>query len=399
MKKLDGMLDGILWGSDADTIDDDLVGKVMGNEARCQVRVLKELAEGLEPYIERKGARLDLTARGIRRIARRAMLDVFSSLRRGSFGGHAIRQHGAGGDRLEHSRPYRFGDAFAINLGRTIMNAVQRADSRASIRLAPQDFEVYDTKLAVRCATVLLLDMSGSMARYGRFTAAKRVALALDALIRAQFPRDQLHLVGFCTYAQELQLADIPSLSSKPLGFFPHFYRNMYRNPLGFVSVEIDAVEAARGQAGVPAAFTNIQAGLRAAGRLFSQQRAANQQIILITDGEPTAHIRGRRICLEYPPSPHTLAETLKEAKRCTRRGITINNLHARRKRPHEAFCERTGQGQPRTGLLRLPNQPGATYSPGLRHQSRHQSRLALGILRCRTTQAGVNPSLPLIGK
>ena len=327
LEKLDRMLDGVFWGSDADTIDDELAGRIMGNEARRQVRVLKELAEGLEPYVERNGTRLELTARGVRRIAQRAMLDVFSSLHRGSFGGHAIQRHGTGGERLADSRPYRFGDAFAISLERTLMNAVRRAECRAPIRLAPQDFEVHDSESVVRCTTVLLLDMSGSMARYGRFTAAKRVALALDALIRARFPRDRLHVVGFCTYAEKLQLADLPCLSPKPLGFFPHFHRRMERHPLGFVNVQVDAAEAARGRARVPAAFTNIQAGLQVAGRLFDRQHAANQQIILITDGEPTAHIHGRNICLEYPPSPHTLAETLKEVKRCTRRGITINTF------------------------------------------------------------------------
>ena len=338
MERLDRILDGVSWGNDADTIDDDLVGRILGNEARRQVLVLKELTESLEPYVEHDGTRLELTARGIRCIAQRAMLDIFSSLRRSSFGGHAIRRNGAGGERLEDSRLYQFGDALAINLGRTIMNAVQRADGRASLRLAPQDFEVYETESAVCCTTVLLLDMSGSMARHGRFTAAKRVALALDALIRTQFPRDRLHVVGFCTYAQELKLADIPFLSPKPLGFFPHFYRSMYRNPLGFVNVQVEANKAASGQASVPAAFTNIQAGLQMAGRLFSQQRAGNRQVILITDGEPTAHLRGRNICLEYPPSPQTLTETLKEAKRCTRRGITINTFMLGENGPMKRF-------------------------------------------------------------
>ena len=359
VERLDRMLDGVFWGSNADTIDDDLVERIMGNEARRQVCVFKELTKGLERYVERNGTRLELTARGIRRIAQRAMLDVFSSLRRSSFGGHAIRRNGVGGERLEDSRPYQFGDAFAISLGRTIMNAVQRADGRASIRLAPQDFEVHDTEAAVRCTTVLLLDMSGSMARYGRFTAAKRVALALDALIRTQFPRDQLHVVGFCTYAQELQLADIPSLSPKPLGFFPHFYRSMYRNPLGFVNVQVDAAEAASGQASVPAAFTNIQAGLQVAGRLFNQQRTGNQQVILITDGEPTAHIRGRSICLEYPPSPQTLTETLKEAKRCTRRGITINTFMLGENGPMRRFVSELTKVNRGRAFFASPNNLG----------------------------------------
>ena len=338
MERLDRMLDGVSWGNDADTIDHDLVGRILGNQARRQVLLFKEFTESLERYVRHNGIRLELTARGIRRIAQRAMLDIFSSLRRSSLGGHAIRRNGTGGERLEDCRPYQFGDAFAINLGRTIMNAVQRAKGRASLRLASQDFEVYETESAVRCTTALLLDMSGSMARHGRFTAAKRVALALDALIRTQFPRDRLHVVGFCTYAQELQLADIPFLSPKPLGFFPHFYRSMYRNPLGFVNVQVDASEATSGQASAPAAFTNIQAGLQVAGQLFNQQRTGNQQIILITDGEPTAHMRGRNICLEYPPSPQTLTETLKEAKRCTRRGITINTFMLGENGPMKRF-------------------------------------------------------------
>ena len=203
------------------------------------------------------------------------------------------------------------------------MNAVRRAGTGTSLRLRPQDFEVHDTEEVARCTTVLLLDMSGSMARCGHFTAARRVALALDALIRTQFPRDRLHVVGFSSYAEELPLTALPYLAPKPLGFFPNFYRGMRRHPLGFINARVDAASAP----GVPAAFTNIQAGLHAAVRLFDRQRGSNRQVILITDGEPTAHTRGGSIYLEYPPSPRTLAETLKEVKRCTRRGITINTF------------------------------------------------------------------------
>ena len=337
MERLDGMLDGVFWGSDTDTIDDDLVHRIMGNGVFRQVRALKDLAENLAPYAKRNDFRLELTPRGVRRIAQCAMMNIFSTLRRDAFGGHAIRQHGMGGEWLEDSRPYRFGDAFAINLGRTVMNAARRAGAGTSLRLKPQDFEVHDTELTARCTTVLLLDMSGSMARCGHFAAAKRVALALDALIRAQFPRDRLHVVGFCSYAEVLPLADLPCLAPKALGFFPNFYPAMDRHALGFVNMHVDADHALRGPPAVPAAFTNIQAGLHAAGRLFDRHQGANRQVILITDGEPTAHTRGGSIYLEYPPSTRTLLETLKEVKRCTRRGITINtfmlgeNSHTRR--------------------------------------------------------------------
>lgn len=337
MERLDGMLDGVFWGSETDTIDDGLVDKILGNEVFRQVRVLKDLVENLGPYAVHSDFRLELTARGSRRIAQRAMADIFSALRRNAFGGHAARRHGAGGERQENSRPFRFGDAFAIDLGRTVMNAARRGGAGTSLRLKPQDFEVHETESAARCATVLLLDMSGSMARCGRFAAAKRVALALDALIRTRFPRDRLHVVGFCSYAEALPLADLPCLAPKPLGFFPNMRRSMRRHPLGFVNTRIDAADAPHGAPGVPAAFTNIQAGLQAAVRLFDRQRGANRQVVLITDGEPTAHTRGGSIYLEYPPSPRTLSETLKEVKRCTRQGITINtfmlgeNSHTRR--------------------------------------------------------------------
>ena len=327
VERLDRMLDGVFWGSETDTIDDDLVASIMGNEAFRQVRAIKDLADTVGPYATGDGPGLALTPRGVRRIAQRAMTDIFSELRRDGCGAHAIRHHGAGGERRPSSRPYLFGDAFAIDLGRTVMNAARRGGAGTPLRLRAQDFEVHDTESLARCTTVLLLDMSGSMARGGRFTAAKRVALALDALIRTQFPRDRLRVVGFCSYAEELRLADLPCLAPRSLGFFPNLARGMRRHPLGFVNARVDATGAPRGAPGVPAAFTNLQAGLRAAQRLFDRQHGANRQVVLITDGEPTAHTRGGSLFLEYPPSARTLAETLKEVKRCTRRGITINTF------------------------------------------------------------------------
>jgi uncharacterized protein with von Willebrand factor type A (vWA) domain len=169
--------------------------------------------------------------------------------------------------------------------------------------------------------------MSGSMARSGRFAAAKKVALALDALIRTQFPRDSLAIVGFYTYAQEIALQDLPYLKPKPFGFLPYMYNDLYQNPMGYLDLQIDAAAAVSGRVDMPQAFTNIQAGLQVAEHLLARQTTTNKQIILITDGEPTAHIRNRQICLEYPPSQRTLSETLKEVKRCTRQGITINTF------------------------------------------------------------------------
>jgi uncharacterized protein with von Willebrand factor type A (vWA) domain len=329
MEKLEETLERVLWGAEPEQIDDEQVRQLMGEEAYGQVQALKDLAERLEQqgYIRQSKDKLGLTARGIRKIAHKAMQDIFASLRRDQFGKHDMARRGQGGQRLEETKPYEFGDPFEVHLPRTVMNAVRRTSAQIPVQLRPEDFEVYSTEAVSRCSTVLLLDMSGSMERFSRFASAKKVALALDALIRTQFPRDTLHIVGFYTYAQEIKLDDLPYLTPKPFGFFPYMYNDMYRNPMGYLDLQIDAAEVRNGQIDVPQAFTNIQAGLQVAEHLFARQHTVNKQVILITDGEPTAHIRDNQICLEYPPSQRTLLETLKEVKRCTRQGITINTF------------------------------------------------------------------------
>jgi uncharacterized protein with von Willebrand factor type A (vWA) domain len=329
MERLEDTLERVLWGAEPQQIDDEQVRQLMGEETQGQVQALKELAERLEQqgYIRKSKDKLELTTRGIRQIAQRAMQDIFAALRRDQFGKHDMRRRGQGGQRLEETKPYEFGDPFEVHLSRTVLNAIQRTSAQPPLHLALQDFEVYSTETVARCATVLLLDMSGSMERFSRFASAKKVALALDALIRLQFPRDTLHIVGFYTYAQEIKFEDLPYLMPKPFGFFPYMYSDMYRNPMGYLDLQVDAADVIRGRVDVPQAFTNIQAGLQVAAHILARQRSANQQVILITDGEPTAHIRDNKICLEYPPSQRTLLETLKEVKRCTRHGITINTF------------------------------------------------------------------------
>jgi uncharacterized protein with von Willebrand factor type A (vWA) domain len=329
LERLEDTLERVLWGADPQQIDDEQVRQLMGEEAHGQVQAIKDLAEQLQQkgYVRKSKDRLELTARGIRQIAQKAMLDIFASMRRDQFGKHGAVRRGASGQRLEETKAYVYGDPFDLHLARTVMNAVLRTAAQPPIHLAPQDFEVHGSEAVSRCSTVLLLDMSGSMERFSRFAAAKKVALALDALIRTQFPRDTLHIVGFFTYAQELKLEDLPYLTPKPFGFFPYMYSDMYHNPMGYLDLQIEAADAIAGRVDVPQAFTNIQAGLQVAAHLLTRQHAVNKQMILITDGEPTAHIRDRKICLEYPPSQRTLLETLKEVKRCTRHGITINTF------------------------------------------------------------------------
>jgi uncharacterized protein with von Willebrand factor type A (vWA) domain len=329
MEALEATLERVLWGADPEQIDDQQVRQLMDEATHGQVRALKELTDRLEDrgHIRKGQDKLVLTARGVRQIAQRAMQAIFTSLRRDHLGKHPMARRGSGGQRLEETQPYTFGDAFEVDLPRSILNTVLRTPEKPPLRLVPQDFEIYCSESVCRCATVLLLDMSGSMERLNRFAAAKKVALALDALIRTQFARDSLHIVGFYTYAQEVALLDLPYLTPKPFGFFPYMYRDLYQNPMGYLDLQIDVADAISGRIDVPQAFTNIQAGLQVAERILARQHTTNKQIILITDGEPTAHIRNRKICLEYPPSQRTLVETLKEVKHCTRQGVTINTF------------------------------------------------------------------------
>lgn len=329
LERLEDHLERIRWGAEPAHLDTEQVRELLGETVHGEVQALKQLAEQLQQqgYIRKSADRLTLTARGIRHIAHKAMLDIFAAMRRDHLGGHGTPRRGSTGQRLEDTQPYTYGAPFDVHLPRTVMNAVVRGAGTPPLRLVPDDFEVHSAETLSRCATVLLLDMSGSMERSHRFAAAKKVALALDALIRTQFPRDTLHLVGFFTYAQELRLEDVPYLTPKPFGFLPYMYNDMYYNPGGYLDVELDAADAMAGRIEVPQAFTNIQAGLQVASQLLMRQQAINKQIILITDGEPTAHIQAGKICLEYPPSPRTLVETLKEVKRCTRQGVTINTF------------------------------------------------------------------------
>src|SRR3989449_588406 len=268
---------------------------------------LLEIAKKLEEagYLERKGDRLELTARAIRRIADKALRDIFAHLKRDRFGRHVVSHRGAGGDRADDTKPYEFGDAFLLDLKQTLMNAVERGGPGTPVRLAPDDFEVFRTELSTRAATVVMLDMSRSMINNGLFVPAKKVALALHALIRGQFPRDSLHVVGFSLYAREFTAEQLPSLTWTDWNV-----------------------------------GTNMHAGFALSRQLLGSQKVSNRQIIMITDGEPTAHLEGNEAEFSYPPTRRTLQETLREVQRCTREGITINTFMLARSPSLTAFVQ-----------------------------------------------------------
>ena len=255
--------------------------------------------------------RFSVTPRGIRRVQNRALESLFHLTQKDRAGSRETEFRGAGQTKHEDSRPWQFGDpASSLNTSETLRNALQRQGGGVPVQITHDDLVVHDTEYQTTCATVVLLDMSGSMARYGKFGQAKSVALALGSLVRAKYPGDFLQTVGFYTYATPLSERQLLYAAPKPVSLFDS--RVNLRIPLD------------RPPGFVPEHFTNIHAGLQFARRILKKQPAQNRQIIVITDGEPTAHVDGREIVLIYPPSPRTARATLAEAKRCSAEGIAV---------------------------------------------------------------------------
>ncbi|HEV3163023.1 MAG TPA: VWA domain-containing protein [Isosphaeraceae bacterium] len=255
-----------------------------------------------------------VSPKGLRRIQHGALTSLFQVFNRDSMGKHDTPQKGGGTVRLEDSKPYVYGDSLAnLNLHETLKNAMVRQGSGPPIRMQYDDFVVHETEYQSRCSTVVLIDMSGSMSRYGKYYMTKKVALALQAMVRGQYPQDSLQMVGFYTFASVLTERQLLNSAPKQVSLFD-----------SRVHLRFDLDTPPRR---VPQHFTNIHAGLRLARSLLNRQGAENKQIIIITDGEPTAHIEGREIVLMYPPSSKTASHTLAEAQRCASAGIRISSF------------------------------------------------------------------------
>ncbi len=307
MEELERQLRRAQTPDDLEKIDPIDVQKLLGEESAQDLERLKELAKKLEEagYLERKGDRLELTARAIRKLGDKALKDIFAHLKRDRFGRHAVERRGAGGDPTDEAKRYEFGDPFLLDLKKTLMNAVERNGAGTPVRLSPDDFEVIRTELSTQASTVVMLDMSRSMINNGYFLPAKKVALALTSLIRGQFPRDNLYILGFSLYARQFKAEELPKLSWSEWNI-----------------------------------GTNMHHGFQESRRLLGRQKGGNKQIIMITDGEPTAHMEGTQADFSYPPTRRTFEETLKEVQRCTREGITINTFMLEQSRMLTQFIE-----------------------------------------------------------
>jgi uncharacterized protein with von Willebrand factor type A (vWA) domain len=311
---LEDQLAAVESPADLADLDRDATRELLGPESARDLEALDELARQLERagYLTRRGERLELTPRGSRRIGQKVLDDLFARLSRDAFGGHRIDRAGRGGEREETTKPYEFGDPFHLDIRGTIDSALRRPENapferlargEPGVRLSPEDFEVFRTEQMTRTSTVLLVDMSRSMLLRGCFVAAKKVAVALDTLIRTQFPHDDLTVIGFAYYARELRPEALAELTW-------HGYEY----------------------------GTNLQHGLMLARRILARQRGADRQIVVITDGEPTAHFENGQVEFSYPPTRRTIQETLREVQRCTRDGITINTFMLERSRALAEF-------------------------------------------------------------
>ena len=308
---LEDQLGDIGSPGDLTAIDRGDVRELLGDDAVRDLDALDDLARRLEQagYLTRDGRRLELTPRGTRQIGQKVLDDLFARLRKDAFGGHRLDRRGRGGERDETTKPYEFGDPFHLDLQGTLFNALERGERPGAegggpgMRLRPDDFEVFRTEQMTRSATVLLVDMSRSMLLRGCFIAAKKVAVALDTLIRTQFPRDHLSVIGFAYYAREIRPGALAELTW-------HGYEY----------------------------GTNLQHALMLARRILAREAGANKEIVVITDGEPTAHFEDGQVEFSYPPTRRTISETLREVNRCTREGITINTFMLERSRTLAEF-------------------------------------------------------------
>jgi len=289
---LDRAIRGDYAGASLEDIDEEALHRALGEDAVRDVQRLKQVERALEEagLVTRRQGRLEVTPRGARKLGERALVRMFEQLRRDREGTHEARDPGGMAEPTGATRPWRFGDSGQIAVQRTVFNAVLRGGgSTGTVDIRPDDFELVEAEQRTEAATVLLLDLSFSMPLRGHFVHAKRMALALHALIEARYPHDRLYLIGFSDYARRMEPQDLTAAG----------WERVYG--------------------------TNMQHAFNLAGRLLKQHPRATRQVIMVTDGEPTAHLEGDEVFFSWPPVPKTIELTLAEAVRLSKAGVTLN--------------------------------------------------------------------------
>lgn len=278
-------------GARLEDVDTEDLRRVLGDEAARDLGRLQAIEKALEDagVISRSQGRVELTPRGVRKLGERALVRVFERLSFDRAGSHDTRVAGGGDEPTGASRPWVFGDPLRVDLRKTLHNAVLRSGAGTPIKLALEDFEVEEAEQRTSVATVLLLDMSRSMPLRGHWLPAKRMALALHTLVSTTYPEDHLAIVGFSDYARRMTPADLAEIDWEPVY------------------------------------GTNMEHAFNLAGRILAKHGEASKQVLLVTDGEPTAHLEGDQVYFNWPPVKATLDKTFAEAVRLARSGVTMN--------------------------------------------------------------------------
>jgi uncharacterized protein with von Willebrand factor type A (vWA) domain len=282
-------------GARLDDIDEEAVRRALGRQAVDDMEALRQIERELERqgYLQRTDGKLELTPKAVRRLGETALRRVFADLPEGGSGDHDQPDAGQAGEYTGSTRPWSFGDEQAIDTPTTVRNALLRGglpEEDGPVRLSVSDFEVGETERRTAAAVCLLVDLSYSMALRGTWGVAKQTALALHALVRSKYPQDSIQVVGFSNYARELRETDLAGLGW-------------------------DMVQG-----------TNLHHALILAGRFLDRRPEQNPVVLVVTDGEPTAHLRrDGQSWFDWPPSPETLELTLAEVDKMTRRRATMN--------------------------------------------------------------------------
>ncbi len=274
---------------------------------------LREMAE--QQGLSREGGFLELTPKAYRIFQSKLLERIFSDLQASRSGRHQNAIVGEGAVEMQQTKPYEFGDSITqMDIPQTLINAMLRSGTSLPLRLKSEDIEIHRTRNTPKCATVVVMDMSGSMRYDGQYINVKRMALALDGLIRSEYPGDFLRFVEMATFAKPCQSGDIIDLLPKPV---------LLNDPVVRFRVNMSKPDVSELQ--IPPHFTNIQQSLQMARRMLVSQDSPNRQVILITDGLPTAHFAEEFLYLLYPPDPLTEEATMREGRLCEKEGITIN--------------------------------------------------------------------------
>ena len=293
LEQLDNLLRNASSPSALAEADLDRVSELLGEDVAQSLQKMAEITKKLKEagLIEQTEGKLEMTPCGLRKIGEKALRDVFGALDKDRLGQHQVERIGVGHERTYDTKPYEYGDPFQLDLQQTLRNALKREGSSVPIKLSAEDFEIEQTEHLTRSSTVLMLDLSLSMPMRDYFLPAKKVAMALHSLMSSQYPRDFLGIVGFSETARTLKPQQLPEVSW-------------------------DFVYG-----------TNMQHGFMLARDMLSRQ-SGTKQIIMITDGEPTAHIsKSGDVFFNYPPVRETIEATLGEVMRATREGIRINTF------------------------------------------------------------------------